>query len=147
MNTRGEDVMAANQSVQVRESQLRKSPSFLGKIVATVHYGDRLSVLKEEDSWIKVSADGTQGWIHSSAMTTREIVLNPNAGDLSRAADSDEIALAGKGFNKQVEEKFRQQNSNVNFDMVDKMESSTVSQEEIEAFLKAGNLQPAGGAA
>lgn len=139
--------MSANQSVQVRESQLRKSPSFLGKIVATVHYGDRLSVLEDKDSWIKVSVDGTQGWLHSSATTTKKIVLNPNASDLSRAAGSDEIALAGKGFNKQVEEKFRQQNKNVNFDLVDKMESGTVSQEEIEAFLKDGKLHPAGGEA
>ena len=136
--------MSVNQSVQVRESQLRKSPSFLGKIVATVHYGDRLSVLEDKDSWIKVSSvDGTQGWLHSSATTTKKIVLNPNASDISKAAGSDEIALAGKGFNKQVEEKFRQQNKNVNFDLVDKMESGTVSQEEIEAFLKAGNLRPA----
>jgi SH3 domain-containing protein len=137
--------MTTNQSVQVRESQLRKSPSFLGKIVTTVHYGDRLMILEDKASWIKVSANGTQGWLHNSAMTTREIVLNPNSGDLSRAANSDEIALAGKGFNKQVEEKFRQQNSHANFDLVDKMEGSTVSQEEIEAFLKAGNLQFSGG--
>ncbi|AGF79079.1 SH3 domain-containing protein [Desulfocapsa sulfexigens DSM 10523] len=137
--------MTTSQSVQVRSSQLRKSPSFLGKIISTVHYGDRLAVLETKDSWLKVDARGNQGWLHSSAMTTKEIVLKPHAGDISKAADSDEIALAGKGFNRQVEKKFRQRNANANFNMVDKMEKSSVSQEEIEAFLKAGNLHPTGG--
>ncbi len=139
--------MATNKSIQVRKSQLRKTPSFLGKIKATVHYGDRLSVLEETDSWSKVNANGIQGWLHSSALTTKEIVLNPNAGDVSRAADSDEIALAGKGFNKQVEDKFRQKNKHANFKLVDKMEKNTISQEDIEAFLQEGNLHPAGGEA
>ena len=136
--------MSESQSVQVRESQLRKSPSFLGIIVTTVHYGDSLSVIKKKDSWFKVRFGDIQGWIHSSALTTMEIVVNPNAGDVAKAADSDEIALAGKGFNKQVEEKFRHQQKDVNFDMVDKMERSTVSLREIESFLKAGNLHSLG---
>ncbi len=138
--------MSASQSVQVRESQVRKTPSFLGKIVTTVHYGDRLSVLEDKESWIKVQAGETKGWLHSSAMTTKKIVLKPNASDLSKASSSDEIALAGKGFNKEVEDKFRQKNKNVDFALVDKMEASTVSQEAIETFLKAGDLKPAGGA-
>ncbi len=141
----GEERMSATQSVQVRESKLRKSPSFLGKIVTTVHYGDKLSVLEEKGAWLKASWKGSEGWLHSSATTTKDIIVKPNAGDISRAADSDEIALAGKGFNKQVEEQFRQQNKAVNFDMVDKMERSTVSQTEIEEFLKKGELHPVGG--
>jgi uncharacterized protein YgiM (DUF1202 family) len=138
--------MSASQSVQVRETQVRKTPSFLGAIVATVHYGDRLPVLEDNESWIKVRAGETKGWLHSSALTTKEIVLNPNASDLSKASSSGEIALAGKGFNKEVEDNFRQNNKNVNFEMVDKMEASTVSQEAVESFLKSGGLKPAGGA-
>ena len=138
--------MAEKKSVQVRESHLRNNPSFLGKIVATVHYGDRLSVVEEKSPWVKASINGKQGWLHDSALTTKIIELNPNAKSVSRAADSDEIALAGKGFNKQVEDKFRQTNTHANFAMVDKMETEmSISQKEIEAFLKQGNLHPQGG--
>ena len=138
--------MAEKKSVQVRESHLRSSPSFLGKIVATVHYGDRLSVVEDKSPWIKTSINDKQGWLHDSALTSKTIVINPNAKTVASAADSDEIALAGKGFNKQVENKFRQANTHANFAMVDKMEKSmSISQEEIETFLKQGNLPPQGG--
>ncbi len=138
--------MTEKKSVQVRESHLRNSPSFLGKIVATVHYGDRLTVLEDKSPWVKTSINGKQGWLHDSALTTQTIVLNPNAKTVASAADSDEIALAGKGFNKQVEDKFRQTHTHANFAMVDKMETSmNISQKEIEAFLKQGNLHPQGG--
>lgn len=137
--------MTSKQSVQVRESNLREKPSFLGKIIATVHYGDSLDVLKEEDAWTQVSFGSNRGWLHRSALTSVEIVVNPNANDVDRAANSDEIALAGKGFNKQVEERFKQQNKNISFTLVDKMEKDTLSEDEIQNFLKVGQLHPAGG--
>ena len=63
--------MVEKKSVQVRESHLRNSPSFLGKIVTTVHYGDRLSVVEDKSPWIKASINGKQGWLHDSALTTK----------------------------------------------------------------------------
>lgn len=135
-------------SVQVRDGLVRTKPSFLGAVVATVHYGDRLAAVQTKDSWVEVALGGSkQGWIHLSALTEKEIVLQPNAQQVSQAASSDELALAGKGFNKQVEEQFRRQNSQVNFGGVDRMETYRVSQEEMAQFLKAGALKPEGGAA
>ena len=135
-------------SVQVRDGQVRTKPSFLGAVIATVHYGDRLAVVQSKESWEEVALPGSkQGWIHLSALTEKEIILNPNAQQVSQAASSDELALAGKGFNKQVEEQFRKQNSQANFAGVDKMETFRVSQEEMAQFLKAGDLKPQGGAA
>jgi ABC-type Zn uptake system ZnuABC Zn-binding protein ZnuA len=83
--------------------------------------------------------------LHSSALSTVEIVVNPGASDINRAADSDEIALAGKGFNKQVEERFKQQNKKISFNLVDQMEGNTISEEAIQAFLLEGDLHPAEG--
>ncbi|MDD3815197.1 MAG: SH3 domain-containing protein [Desulfocapsaceae bacterium] len=135
-------------TVQVRDCQIRTKPSFLGAVLATVHYGDRLSSVQTKDSWVKVSFSGAkQGWIHISALTDKEIVLHPSARQVSQSASSDELALAGKGFNKQVEEQFRQQNSQISFTWVDKIETYHVSQKEIGQFLEAGDLKPAGGAA
>ncbi|MBU0665666.1 MAG: SH3 domain-containing protein [Proteobacteria bacterium] len=140
--------MGEQLSVQVRDCQIRTKPSFLGAVIATVHYGDRLSSVQTKDSWLEVSFGGSkQGWIHVSALTDKEITLHPSAQQVNQSASSDELALAGKGFNKQVEEQFRRQNSQINFTWVDKIETYRDSQEEIEKFLKAGELKPAGGAA
>jgi hypothetical protein len=133
-------------SVQVRDGQVRNKPSFLGSVVATVHYGDRLSSLQVKDSWVEVKAGATSGWMHISSLTDKEIILNANAQQVKQAASSDELALAGKGFNKQVESEFRRQNRHANFAGVDQMEKYRVSQKEMEQFLKEGELRPQGGA-
>ena len=59
----------------------------------------------------------------------------------------DEIVLAGKGFNAQVEEQFKQQNQNLDYGWIDRMEQKlAVSQEAMRQFLNAGDLSDAGGA-
>ena len=39
-------------SVQVKKAEVRFTPSFLGKIIAQLSYGDRVQVLEKKDSWI-----------------------------------------------------------------------------------------------
>ena len=45
-------------SVQVKEGELRAMPSFLGRIVARVAYGDRVNVVENRGAWKKVSPHG-----------------------------------------------------------------------------------------
>jgi len=140
----GQSVM----SVQVKKGQLRAIPSFLGKIVTVVYYGERVAVNAEKGGWYQVAVPGskTTGWIHASALTRKRIEIKAGASNVSAAADSDELALAGKGFNKQVEGEFRSKNPHVDFTWVDKMEAMEVSQNEIQAFLEEGELLNQGGA-
>ena len=147
----GHGTYAAGQtmmSVQVKKGQLRSGPSFLGKIVAVVYYGERVTVNTEKGAWYQVSIPrgGASGWIHKSALTRKRIVLKSGASNVQAAADSDELALAGKGFNKQVEGEFRSKNPHMDFTWVDKMEAMEVSQEEIQWFLEEGELPHQGGA-
>jgi hypothetical protein len=83
--------------------------------------------------------------MHVSALTTKEIVLNPGSEDVEKAASSDEIALAGKGFNEQVEGEFRKKNPDIDFRRIDRMEKIVVAQNEMQRFLKRGGLAPQGG--
>lgn len=135
-------------SVQVKAGQLRAAPSFLSKIVATVSYGDRVEVREEKGAWSRVgfAGGGAEGWIHMSALTRKKIVLKAGASDVSQTASSGEIALAGKGFNEQVEGEFKAKNPNLDFSWVDRMEKMVVTQEEMQRFLKDGELSPKGGA-
>lgn len=134
-------------SVQVKEGQIRSAPSFLGKIVGRAAYGERVSVTGEKGAWLQIRVPGkaAQGWMHASALTRKKIVLKAGAADVRQATSSDEIALAGKGFNEQVEGEFRAKNPNIDFAWVDRMEQVNISQAEIQRFLEAGKVVPEGG--
>lgn len=137
-------------SVQVKTGQLRATPSFMGKIIANLNYGDQVDVRGEQSGWIKAalkgkSQEGPEGWIHSSALTTKRIILQAGAEDVEKAATSDELALAGKGFNEQVEGEFRAKNKDIDFAWIDKMEQQSVSPAQVQAFIQQGELRPEGG--
>ncbi len=138
--------MAKTMSVQVKKCQLRNKPTFLGKVVTKLSYADKVTVEQEENSWVKVfHPQKKDGWVHVSALSEKEIILNPNSDDIQAAASSDEIALAGKGFNQQVEKKFKESNRNIDFAWVDRMEKMTVSQNDIQSFISKGGLEAGGG--
>jgi len=134
-------------SVQVKEGQMRSTPSFLGALVAKPSYGDRVVVVEDRGAWKKVSARGVQGWMHTSSLTTKNIVLKAGAANVQTSATGGEIALAGKGFSEEVEKQYKNQNRNVDFTWVDRMERFRVPPEEMQAFLKQGQVVPAEGGA
>ncbi len=141
--------MAQNQrmSVQVQDGKLRADPSFLGKIIGSVAYGDAVTVIRQQDPWFFVSTQTglLTGWIHSSTLTEKEIVLRAGDANVQKTASQREIALAGKGFNPEVEKEYKKRNPNLDFEEIDRMERIIVSDEEIRQFLKDGKLSPEGG--
>ena len=146
----GLTVLAGEQnkmSVQVKEGAVRSSPSFLAKIIAKLDYGDQVVVKEEKSSWSKIELTGvySQGWIHSSALSSKKIIVNPGDTDVDQAASDDELTLAGRGFNQEVEQKFKSQNPDVDFTWIDRMEKMVVSQDQIQNFIQSGGLNPQGG--
>lgn len=65
---------------------------------------------------------------------------------MKTSATADEIALAGKGFNKQVEDAYKSRNKGVSFAEVDRMLRIKVSPDELRKFLMEGKLAEFGGA-
>lgn len=133
---------ASRMSIQIKSGHLRNTPSFLGRIVSTLSYGDRVDFFEEKNSWSHVGVPGTQirGWIHATALTSKKIILSAGAEDVEKAATSDELALAGKGFNRQVEEEFKQKNRHIDYHWIDKMEHFVASQDQIRRFVENGAL-------
>ena len=130
-------------SVQVKEGELRATPSFLGQVIARVAYGDRVNVIEDRGTWKKVSLkSGAQGWMHASALTTKRIALKAGQTDVRTGASQNEIALAGKGFNEQVETSFRKQNKNLDYTWINRMETFKVSSDQMRNFLAQGNVVP-----
>ena len=132
---------AKEMSVQVRDGQLRNRASFLGAVVGTVAYGDRVTVNQTQAGWCEVSIAGKTGWIHESALTPKKVVLASGTADARvQSVGSEEVALAGKGFSKEVEAEYKKQNPQLDFTWVDWMGQQTVSSERLVAFLKQGDL-------
>jgi hypothetical protein len=132
--------------VKVQTSQLRLNPQFFAAGVAPLKAGDRLEKLSEAAGWFKVrTAAGTIGWVHSSAVEPPRVQVTAGAANMKTQASASEVALAGKGFNRQVEDSFKAKNKGVSFVWVDKMIASRASSAEIQDFLKRGRLTGAGG--
>ncbi|MEZ4386433.1 MAG: SH3 domain-containing protein [Candidatus Krumholzibacteriia bacterium] len=135
--------LAAEQlSMQVRQASLRSRPSYLSAATVEVAYGARLTVLETRGAWRKLrTADGAEGWLHESALTEKRVQLSAGQGDVQTGADTDELALAGKGFNEEVEKAFQADNRQIDYTWVDRMASWTVTPEEAVAFLAAGEVK------
>lgn len=136
-------------SVQIREAQIRSAPGFLSKVLATVPYTEQVSILEEKADWLRVQTEtgGVEGWMHSNSLTAKKLTLSGGGADAQLAVSSEEQALAGKGFNSDVEKQFKERNKSANFNGVDKMEKLTIPAEAITQFLTDGSVKPAEGGA
>lgn len=135
---------AATMSIQVRETQLRATPDYFGKIIGRASYGDRVTIEDKKDGWKKVrlKKGGLTGWLNASALSEKEITMAAGEKGVKQTASSSELQLAGKGFNPEVEKEFKNRNKEISFQWVDRMETIKVSQAEKQKFARAGELTP-----
>ncbi|HAD04381.1 MAG: hypothetical protein A2091_05255 [Desulfuromonadales bacterium GWD2_61_12] len=132
-------------SVAVKAGSLRTSPQVFGSIAATLRYADRVEVLERKGAWVRVRAGGSgAGWIHASALSSKKLTLQAGQTTVRSGASEDELTLAGKGFNAQVEKEFRQRNRTLDFAAIDRMEGLSVAPAEVQRFLREGNLGKGG---
>jgi uncharacterized protein YgiM (DUF1202 family) len=146
--------LAADQtqmSVKVKQTQVRATPSFLGKILGNLNYGDKVTVLDQPvdapKGWLKVLGPDKRltGWVNISALQQKEILLQTGTTQARQAASSGDVALAGKGFNSDVEAEYKKE-QNLDYTWVDKMEGFTVPPQAMSAFITQGGLTEQGGA-
>lgn len=128
-------------SVQVKQTQLRATPSHLGKIVARAPYGARVTILEERGDWKRAAYGNYRGWVHASALTTKRIVLTAGQTAQTGTVGQGEIALAGKGFSQETENNYRRANRNLDYTWVNRMENISSSPDEIEKFVTGGQLK------
>jgi uncharacterized protein YgiM (DUF1202 family) len=139
-------LIAETLMVKVQTTYLRQEPKFYASTVAVLNAGEVVETISAENGWYQVkTAKGAVGWLHSSAVQTGKFSLAAMDKSLKTQATADEIALAGKGFNKQVEESYKTQHSEANFSEVDRMLKIKVSQSQLLEFLKEGKLGIYGG--
>jgi|ABSP01.1.fsa_nt_gi uncharacterized protein YgiM (DUF1202 family) len=125
--------LATTLTVQVTDADLRSEPALFGKIIGRVKYHSAVNVIEERGAWRLVTVNGKQGWMHISKLVAGN--LNLSAGkNISSSVSSRDVSLAGKGFNPETEQAFKQQHRSLSFSGVDKMEQVKISPMELENF-------------
>ncbi|WP_461247771.1 SH3 domain-containing protein [Treponema sp. R6D11] len=128
--------------VSVKTVTLKSGTGFFADKKGTLNYGDKVTVIKIDGKFAEVkSAKNTSltGWTATANLSAKQIVSGT-----SSTASAKEVALAGKGFNQEVENSYKNQKNNINYADVDKTEAITVSEDELKKFLEEGNLKTGG---
>ena len=124
--------------VSARTVTLKSSTGFFASNRGNVSYGDQVSVLQISGKWAEVRSAANPsltGWMASANLSGRRIIASEGTG----SATASEVALAGKGFDRDVENAYRTQ-GNLNYADVDRTEAITVSQTDLFRFVTDGRL-------
>jgi hypothetical protein len=131
---------ASTITVLVQETALRKRAQSYSPSIGTARLGQKF-----ESSGISAGFHKTpSGFIHASAVTERKVKVG-SADSVGSSASAEEVTLAGKGFNAQVEKSYGDKNSGANFTAVNAMERRSVAEPDLFAFLRSGGLLAEGG--
>lgn len=134
--------LASTITVLVQETALRKRAQSYAPSVGTARLGQKFETSGLESGFYKTSA----GYLHSSSVTERKVHLG-SADSVGGSASAEEVTLAGKGFNAQVEKSYGDKNgAAVNFPAVNAMERRSVGEPALFDFLRAGGLASEGDA-
>jgi uncharacterized protein YgiM (DUF1202 family) len=127
--------------VNTKTLQLKSGTGFFaGKSGSPLVYGDQVTVTQVKGKWVEVRYSGRttfSGWTNSSNLTTKRIVVSGGTG----SASAKEVAMAGKGFNEEVESAYKK-GGNLNYAGVDAIEAITVPENELYNFIAEGHLVP-----
>ena len=123
--------------LNVKTAPVKSSAGVFADTVGNLSYGDSVTVLQQKDNWAEVKATQSSltGWTSAGNLTTKRIIASGGA-----SASADELALAGKGFNAEVEKSYRQDDS-LNYKDVDAMESSSLPDDKLHEFIVNGRLK------
>jgi len=122
--------------ISAKKADLKSSTGFFASTKGSLELGAEVRVLQINGKWAEVrSAANTSlsGWTAASNLSARKIVSS------GTTASANEVALAAKGFNQEVEDVYKA-NGELNYADVDKTEAITVSQDDLYKFVTEGHL-------
>ena len=126
----------SNAWVSADSISLKSSAGFFASNVGVVAYGAQVSVLQVSGNWAQVRTQASPvvtGWISTGNLSSRRIT------GTGSGATASEVALAGKGFNQEVEDAYRTGRT-LNYADIDRTERLGVSDDELLRFLRDGRL-------
>ncbi|MBF0320230.1 MAG: hypothetical protein HQL01_10570 [Nitrospirae bacterium] len=137
-------VFGETMQVVTKENAVRAECNFFSAVRAMVKYADTLDILSTKGDWYLVKFGDKEGCIHKSALNKTAVQLTKSEGG-KHSASKDEVSLAGKGFNPQVEDAYKKKHPEMDFNLVTEIEGYTVQAEKLGEFVKVGGLtEPSG---
>ena len=133
-------LMAETVSVITKENAIRTSCRFFAPVLVVVRYNDKLEVISQEGDWFMVKFKNIEGCIHKSAVQKQTFKFTDLGLGESKSATEDEVALAGKGFNPEVEDAYKKENPELKFELVDTIEGIDIPEEKYIDFIEEGEL-------
>jgi hypothetical protein len=127
--------------VAVKESRVRQNPASYAKPVASVTLGQKLESDEKKGDWYRIEVGGVQGWLHRSAVAGKGSGGSGAKSVGTSEVSGDEVTLAGKGFNEQVEKEYREKHPEASFAAVDAMEKIEISDDEVRSFVEEGETR------
>jgi hypothetical protein len=125
--------------VIVKENAIRQQCRFFSPVKVKIRLNDVLTITGKSGDWYKVTFKGVSGCVHKSAIEQKSFKLGSLLGS-GKGTTQDEVSLAGKGFNPQVEASYKGSHPEADFRTVDTIEGFKVTNESLDAFLTSGGL-------
>ena len=128
-------------TVTRKTTKLRQDKRLFAPAVAELVEGDKLVLDKKEGAWLAVHFAALAGWLHETDVSAKSEVRLSGEG-VREEYSASETAAARKGFNPDVERTYRSANPALEtaFQLVDRLQARSVSEEEIRDFLVEGGL-------
>ena len=128
-------------AIAVQNQSIYPMPAFYASPVEPVNYGTMAIIDEIDGEWYRITTSFNKaGWIHSTSVTGAIQTTSENTST-SGNVTSDEIMLAGRGFNQDIEETYAGQHPELDFSKVNNMETSwIISPQQLYQFLVDGNL-------
>lgn len=137
-----QDAYSQTMRVITKENAIRDACRFFAPVKVPVKYGDALEVLSTEGDWYRVRFRGLVGCIHRGALEGKAVSTSlEGLSGQRRTATEQEVALAGKGFNPEVERAFKARHPEMNFALVDTIERYRVDEKRVAEFMRLGGLR------
>lgn len=133
---------SGTKAVQVRQIEVKATPNYLtSTTVGRLNYGDRVEVVAEEGNWYRIAKPA--GYIPTNAVGRSAKSVDASQGYAGGGVTHDETALAGKGFNPQVESQYKKSSASLAaaYVKVDRVERMTVSDATLKSFMAQGQLK------
>jgi hypothetical protein len=123
--------------VSVKTLTLKSGTGAFASGKGTLNYGDRVTVINVNGKFAEVRSAATPsltGWTATSNLSAKQVVSS-NAN----ATSGKEVALAGKGFNQEVENAYKTKGK-ANYADVDRVETQSIKDADLKQFLEEGRL-------
>lgn len=130
---------------------LKDKPSVLGRLAAALPHGTTVRVEEIRGRWIRVTTlpgqgETRTGWMRGNQTVEPFALTQGGRQNQATAADGQasqrDISAAGRQFDPETENTYRQENPNLEpfYPMVDHIEATKPSAEDVRRFILEGRL-------